>query len=312
MLLLDLVLFILFSIVLIKSSTVAVKALIKIAHYFRLNEFIISFVLFGVASSLPEILISAESAIRKMPEIGAGTLIGGNIADLTLIIGIVAIYARNIKIKSNMFKWDIFYLLLCGLPLLLSIDGTLSRIDGIILIIFFILYFNFIISNKEKYKTKIFEHITKKQFHKNITMLAVGIMFLVISSNLIVDYASRLAIEIHVPLILIALFLLALGTTLPELTFSLNSINQGHKELGLGDILGVVIVDSTFVLGITALIYPIIISKILLIAAAIMFICAIIAILLMESDGELDWKEGITLVILYVFILIFILSYKII
>lgn len=310
MLYLDLVFFILFSIVLVKSSTVSVRALIKIAHYFRLNEFIISFILFGVASSLPETLISVESAIRKIPEIGAGTLIGGNIADLTLVIGIVAIYARNIKIKSNMFKWDMFYLLLCGLPLLLSLDGQLSRIDGAILIIFFMLYFNFIISNRQKYKTKIVEYVNKKQLHKNITIFIVGFIFLVVSSNLIVDFASRLAIEINVPIILIALLLLALGTTLPELTFSLNSINQGHKELGLGDILGVVIVDSTFVLGLTALIYPIAISKIVLVAATIMFISAIIAILLMESDGELDWKEGITAVILYIIALIVMLSYQ--
>src|SRR3989344_1632124 len=272
MLLLDLVLFIFFSVVLVKSSTLALKALIKIAHYFRLNEFIISFVLFGIASSLPETFIAISSAIRNIPHICVGTIIGSNIADLTIIMGIVAIYARKIKIKSTIFKWDMFYLLLCGLPFLLSIDGQLSRIDGIILIIFFVLYFNFIISNRAKYKTKIFEHVPKKQLHKNITLFIIGVGLLVLSSNLIVDYASKLAIEVNIAPILIALLLLGLGTTLPELTFSLNSINKGHKELGLGDLLGVVIVDSTFVLGLVAIIRPIIISKLILISAGIMFV----------------------------------------
>ena len=312
MLLLDLVLFILFSVVLVKSSTLALKAIIKIAHYFRLNEFIISFVLFGIASSLPETFIAISSAIRNIPQIGVGTLIGSNIADLTIIMGIVAIYARNIKIKSTIFKWDMFYLLLCGLPFLLSIDGQLSRIDGIILIIFFVLYFNFIISNRAKYKTKIFEHVPKKQLHKNITFFIVGVGLLILSSNLIVDYASKLALDVNIAPILIALLLLGLGTTLPELTFSLNSINKGHKELGLGDLLGVVIVDSTFVLGLVAIIRPIIISKLILISAGIMFVSAIISILFMESDRQLDWKEGVALIILYILVLIFILSYKIV
>ena len=312
MLLLDLVLFILFSVVLVKSSTLALKAIIKIAHYFRLNEFIISFVLFGIASSLPETFIAISSAIRNIPQIGVGTLMGSNIADLTIIMGIVAIYARNIKIKSTIFKWDMFYLLLCGLPFLLSIDGQLSRIDGIILIIFFVLYFNFIISNRAKYKTKIFEHVPKKQLHKNITFFIVGVGLLILSSNLIVDYASKLALDVNIAPILIALLLLGLGTTLPELTFSLNSINKGHKELGLGDLLGVVIVDSTFVLGLVAIIRPIIISKLILISAGIMFVSAIISILFMESDRQLDWKEGVALIILYILVLIFILSYKIV
>ena len=311
MLLLDLVLFVLFSIVLVKSSTITVRSLIKIAHYLKLNEFVVSFIVFGIASALPETFISISSGIRHLPEIGMAVLIGGNIVDLTLIIGVVAIYARNIKIKSNIFRWDMFYLLLCGLPLLLMLDGTLSRIDGAILVIFFILYFNFIILNKEKYKAKVENHVTKKQLHKEVIWFTVGILLLVFSANTIVDITSKLALDIAVPYIIVSLLLIALVTTLPEFTFSIRSINQGHKELGLGDILGVVIVDATVVLGVLALINPITnISPLLIISAIIMFITSIITILLMESDSSLDYKEGIALIIIYVLFLIFASNYR--
>src|SRR3990172_6627790 len=154
MLLESLAVFLLGSLVLIKSASYAVKSVSNIAVYFRFTEFFISFVIAGFISTMPEFFIGVNSALRGVPEIGLGTLFGSNIADLTLVIGAMALVGRQIKIDSAIVKNNLHFLVVTSLPVLLMLDGRLSKDDGLFLVLAFLFYIS-----------KLFEK--EKMFRKN-------------------------------------------------------------------------------------------------------------------------------------------------
>ena len=133
----------------------------------------------------------------------------------------------------------------------------------------------------------------------------VSLILLLISSKLVVEYAKLISVELLLPPILIGLILIAVGTSLPELVFGVRAALTKHSELSLGDITGAVVANSTLVLGLTALIYPIHANNLLFLTSGFfMFIVTFLFASFVESGYELDWKEGCSLIFLYVFFLI--------
>ena len=121
-------------------------------------------------------------------------------------------------------------------------------------------------------------------------------------ANFVVEYAGLLSIGIALPTIMISLFLVAIGTTLPELVFETRAVLTGHSEMALGNLIGSVVVNSTLVLGITALIYPITANFLLFVVGAIfMIIIAFLFATFVESGSKLYWKEGVSLILFYIF-----------
>ena len=136
MIIYNLILFLAFLFVLIKSADYATHYSSKLAKIFRLSEFIVSFFIVAVISAFPEGTIAIVSAVKGIPEFGMGTLIGSNVADLALVFGIVALVAaKGVSVKSEILKKDFFYLALLLFPVLLGLDGRFSRIEGILLVL---------------------------------------------------------------------------------------------------------------------------------------------------------------------------------
>src|SRR3989338_1311980 len=132
MLILDLVLFIVFLFILIKSAEYATRYSTRIARIFQISEFVFSFFIVAIISAIPEGTISVISALKGVPEFGLGALLGSNVADLTLVFGIVALLsAKGINVKSKILNKDFFYLALLLFPVVLGFDGHFSRVDGI-------------------------------------------------------------------------------------------------------------------------------------------------------------------------------------
>jgi len=157
MLWLYILIFIISCFLLVKSGTWLVTSLSRIAQTLKWNEFLVSFCLLALASSLPELFVGLSAAFHKLPQLSFGNIIGANILNLTLGIGITALLLKGgLKIESKIARKSCFYAaFFVSLPLLLILDGTLSRVDGIILLLALGLYFRRILSEKEKF-TKIF------------------------------------------------------------------------------------------------------------------------------------------------------------
>ncbi len=293
----EVLIFIIGCIVLVKSAEYAIKSVSHLARWLRLTEFTTSFIVIAVVSSLPETIISVLSALEGNPSIGLGTLLGGNIADLTLILGLVTLAAHPLRVHSRIIKKDLYLGALCMLPIILGLNGILSRLDGIILIAAGIIFMCILLKERE-YFHKPFQD--KDHYLKNGLILLASITVMVVSAHFVFSSAEALAIGIGVPAILIGLVLVALGTTLPEFTFSLQSVRKGHSEMAIGDLWGTVIVDACIGVGLTALIAPIAVNLYILSIIGIFTLFAVVfSLIFMRTDGVLTKNEALTLIFFY-------------
>jgi len=301
----ELALFVVFMFILIKSANYAITYSSRLAKIFRLSEFIVSFFIVALISVFPEATISIMSAIKGVPEFGLGTLLGSNVADLTLVFGIVTLFSmKGVSVKSEILKRNFSYLGLLLLPLILGWDGRFSRVEGIVLVLGGCLFFFTIYIQSRMFRKK-FNHLKDKSLYKNLALLILSLAFLIGSAHFAVDFGVKFANEIKIPPILVGLTMVSLGTCLPELLFSLKSIKMNHEGLALGDILGGVITDATIILGILAIIQPFSFDPLrMYVTGSAMFLGGLLVILFMRSGRKLSKVEGVLLLMFYISFLI--------
>lgn len=297
----NLLLTLLFLFILIKSADYSIKHSSRLAKILHFPEFTVSFFIIAIISILPEATIAIISAINGEPEIGLGTLLGAKIMDLTLVLGIVALFASGgINVKSKILEKNFFYLLLLAVPLLLGLDGNLSRIDGLILILLGVFFFFRLYVQSSKFSKK-FNGVKKQSPIKSIILLILSLGVLLASALFTVKFATQFAYDAKIPAIIVGITILAFGTCLPELIFSIKAVKKDKDELALGDILGTVITDTTIVLGTVAVICPFAYNKInFLIMAIATVISGVFAIVFMHSGRTISKKEGALLILFYI------------
>lgn len=290
-----------FLVILIKGANYSIKYSSRLAKILRFPEFVVSFFIIAIISVLPEATISIISALNGEPGLGLGTLLGSNVADLTLVFGIVALFSsKGIKVKSKILRDNIFCLALLLFPLILGFDGKFSRIDGLILLLAGILFFVKIYREKSRFK-KEFNHTQKSSFLKNFLLLILSLSVLLVSAYFTVKYVVDFASSAKIPSVLIGITIVALGTCLPELVFSIKAVRKNRYELALGDILGTVITDATIVLGIVALISPFEYNPMnIYITGGAMVLAGICSMIFMKTDKTINKIEGLLLILFYI------------
>jgi cation:H+ antiporter len=305
MLLLNLVLFLVSLFVLVKSAEQAVSHSSKIAKAFHVSEFLVSFLIVAVISVFPETTVSIISALQGIPEFGLATLLGSNVADLSLVFGLVALFSLNgVRVKSEILKKDMFYLILLLIPLVLGMDGNFSRIDGIVLVLSGTTFFITLSIESRMFRGRKSGPKDRK-FAKNLILLIVSLALLIASAYYTVKFGVDFANDAGMPPFLVALTVVAIGTCLPELIFSLKAVKTRHDELALGDILGTVITDATIIVGILALIRPFDFNPMIIyVTGSMMFIAGVLVISFIKSGKVLSKKEGLYLLMFYIISLI--------
>ena len=305
--------FIISCLILVRSGTWVVQALTKIAQFLKWREFIVTAVLMAFATSLPEIFIGISSALGKVPSLSFGTIIGSNIIALTLVIGIGTFLAKGLRFQGKVLQRSSFDAsIITLLPLLLILDKRLSRIDGLILLSVFIFYFRQLLSQEERFTRTLSNSFREdrtefKIFLKNLGIFFGGVFLLLLSAEGIVFSASRLASVLDILLVSIGTLFVALGTSLPEITFGIRSITMGYKEMIIGDVIGSVVINSTLVLGLVALICPFEVVDLspYLIGITFTMITALFFTIFSRTHEIISRKEAVFLFLIYIVFLLF-------
>lgn len=311
MIILYLLIFVISCYGLVRSAAVLVKILVKISSYFKLTEYVLAFILMTFATTLPELLVGVTSGIKGMPVISLGNIIGSNFFNLTFILGLVAVIAGGLKVESKIAKRDSWIIFVIALvPLCLLFDKKLSRGEGFLLLILFAWYVYHILKQKEAFSHRV-HHIRHditgfEKLLKTIFIFIIASAILILSSWGVVEMAKLIAEELYVPLVLIGIILVAFGTSLPELVFGMRAAIAKHEGLCLGNIIGSIVINSTFILGLTAMISPIEVDdyKIILIGGGFMMAAILIANLFIASKNKISRKEGLFLIIFFLAFLV--------
>jgi len=185
------------------------------------------------------------------------------------------------------------------------IDRNISRIDAFILIILYGLYLFQLLQQRTRFDG-FANHVSRKIAFKQSIVITVGTAFLLGSAWLLVHSATNLATIFHIPVSLVGIILIAVGTSLPELAFGLKAVTLKHEAEVLGNVLGSVVANSTLVLAITALISPIQVQDFSVILTIMSFLIVVLVLFLVGvyTDKKLDTKEALVLLLVYFLFLI--------
>ncbi|MCD6233337.1 sodium:calcium antiporter [bacterium] len=259
---LPLTIFIISCLVLSKSSAWVVEALTRMARFLKWKEFTVAFILMAFATSLPELFVGVTSALHQKPSLSFGNVIGSNIINLTLGIAVIAFLVKTLSCKSRFLQQTSLFTAIIGfLPVLLILDGNLSRIDGVILLSFLVFYLHKVFTEQEYFRKVFINHSQEewrrfKLFLRDLLIFLGGLLLLLASSQGVVWSASDVAVSLGISLAVVGSVIVAVGTNLPEIVFTLRAVRTGHQDMALGNLMGSVVSNSTLVLGLTVLISP--------------------------------------------------------
>lgn len=295
-------------ILLFYSSSWLVSALSKTAQFLGWREFVFAFFAMAIAGALPNFFVAMSSILQGVPHLSVGEVLGGNIVDLTIAAALAAIISKNgLTVKSRTVQGTaIFTLIIAILPLILIHDRYLSRLDGITLLLAFIVYSVWLFSKQDRF-TRVFDENKEifdlKSILKIFITLIGSFAFLLLAAEGIVRSAVFFAESFNLPIILIGILIVGFGCALPETLFGIQAARKGEDWMVVGGLMGAVISISTLVLGFIALLSPIRFTAVdfslLTVARVFLLIAAISFLLFIRTGNKITRREGIYLLILY-------------
>ena len=285
---------------LIKGSDIFVEASSNIAKKFNIPSIIIGMTIVAMGTSAPELSVSINSALAGLNDMSIANVVGSNIFNLLIALGICSFLG---KLKIDNYK-DVWLLLgICIELFVLTIDKTLSVVNGTILLITFTSY---IISMIKKAKDNTEEENNNKQKNILITIVLgiLGLIAIVWGGDLVVNSASAIAIKLGMSENLVGLTIVAIGTSLPEFVTSAMATKKGELSIAIGNIIGSNIFNILLILGVASVINPMAVSMLALYDIMFMICTVVLFILLTVKNKAINRKNGFILVLVYVAYLI--------
>ena len=301
------IIFIASCIILSFSGKWLISSLCRIAEFLGWKEFVVAFFLMAFGASVPNLFIGLLSAFNGVPELSFGDVVGGNIIDLSLIIGLAALTSKaGLSAQSRTVQGSlIFTIIIAVLPVILISDQNLSRPDGVVLLLSFLTYTLWLFSKKERF-TKTYDDLPGKikvsVFLGSLARFLVSLILVILAAKGVVESAIYFSKSINIPLDLVGVLIVGVGSSLPEAFFSLHAAKKGQDWMVLGEIMGGVVMTATLVLGIVALICPITFVNFspIAIGRLFMFLSAAFFLFCVRTGGKVTKKEAWLLIILYI------------
>ncbi len=288
-------------ILLIKGADFFVDGSSAIAKTFRVPPVIIGLTIVAIGTSAPEAAVSISAAINKNNAIAISNVIGSNIFNLLIVVGVCAAI-KVMNVNKSILKRDFpLTIAISGLMLLQILDGTYSRMDAILLLVLLVAYLVIIIMSALRNKEDADEEIKTLPVWKSLIYIVGGVAAIVFGGDLVVDSASEIAGKLGMSQTLIGLTIVAMGTSLPELVTSVVACKKGSSDLAIGNVIGSNLFNILFVIGASAAITPM--KGISTESVIDMIICVVVTALMYLMcfrSGKFGKKQGIFCVVLYV------------
>ena len=299
-------------IILIKGADLFVDGASGVAGNFKVSKMLIGLTIVAFGTSAPEFAVSVKSLLINSGDMVLGNVIGSNILNILLILGLSAL-VHPLSVKNNTVKKElpITLMITCAFAVLLSdnlfasnIVNSFPRGDGLVLILFFGVFMYYLISMARN-KVEDEEDTSLPSMKKSIVLTVIGIIGIVLGSNFVVNGASGLAKIIGISERMISLTIVALGTSLPELVTSVTATKKGEYDIAIGNVVGSNIFNIGVVIGIPiALIGGIASINFSYIDIIVMIAAALLLFLFSLNDHKISKKEG------FIFLLAFIVYYS--
>lgn len=288
--------------VLVKAADYFIESAEKIGAALKINPFIIGVTVVALGTSLPELITSLIAVFAGSTEIVIGNVVGSNIANFGLVMGIVAIAVKSVQLKVNVMTIEMPFFVGSGvLVSIMMIDGTFDFWDGIVACLGMIIFLIYTLKDGSDHSTEApSTEETKLPMAAIVVFIlsGVGIYF---SAKYNIDAVIKIADILHIGSEVVAQTAVALGTSLPELIVSIAAAKKNNLEIAIGNLIGSNIFNSFAVLGIPALIAPLVVpSGMLTLSIPVMLLVTAIFFIMMVTHKVSRW-HGYMLLLCYVF-----------
>ena len=255
--LLQIVLLALGFVMLVKGANWFVDGASNIAAKFKIPQLVIGLTIVAMGTSSPEAAVSITAALHGNAEITIGNVMGSNILNILLILGLSASISRLAVAKSTVWIEIPFLLLVSGLLYVQGLDGTISLLDGAIQLLLFAAYLTYLLIMAKKFPDENPKTPKQMKLWKAILAAVGGLAMVIVGSDLAVDASTTIARIMGLSERFIGLTVVALGTSLPELFTTAAAARKGNADIAIGNIVGSNVFNTLFVVGLSALITPV-------------------------------------------------------
>lgn len=300
-------------IMLIKCADLFVDSCSNVARSFGIPTLIIGLTIVSFGTSAPEAAVSVTASIKGMNDIALGNVVGSNICNLLLVLGLSGMFGA-LKAKRKIVTRDFIYCIFSSVVLfVLSIGyfargnttGVITQNNGLILLCFLGIYLYALMSEAIRSSR---EKEEKEEFRgKDILFIIIGIAGIILGGQLVVNSATSIAEALNISQNVIALTIVAIGTSLPELVTSVIASKKGEVDIAIGNVVGSNIFNVFFILGLSSAISPISYGLDSFIDIVIMLVATIGVYLLLLKNMRIGNKKGIILLVSYALYMIYIL-----
>ena len=298
-------------VLLIKGADYFVEGSSSIAKILKVPTVIIGLTIVAIGTSAPELSVSITSSMAGKNALSISNVIGSNIFNLLMVIGISAIL-RPMKVSKNIMRKE-FPMMICIAFIMVGMlfackpmKGTygITRTFGIVLFVLFVAFIIYMVISAIRNKTEATEEIKKRGPLLSVLFVVGGIVAIKFGGDFVVNSASRIAIKLGMTETLVGLTIVALGTSLPELVTSIVAVKKGENDMALGNVVGSNICNILLILGVAGTISPIKLAGTAGTEAVIdgiyMIVISVITFIFAKNKNEISRGEGIAMVLLYV------------
>ena len=297
--LIELVLLVTGFVMLIKGADIFVEGAAGIAAKFGIPQLVIGLTIVAMGTSAPEAAVSIAAAFKGTADITIGNVVGSNIINILVILGVTALIVA-VAVQQSTVRYEIPFVILVTIVLLVmgALDGKIGRLDGVILWALFIVYLIYLFL-MAKHGREEEEAQMDAPVWKLILFVIIGAALIVIGADVSVDAASEIARVIGLSERFIGLTIVALGTSLPELCTSVVAARKGNADLAIGNIVGSNIFNILFVVGTTALIIPVPFNSAFVVDTAVAIGAAVLLWVCVFRKKKLTRPGGILMLAAY-------------
>ena len=290
-------------VLLIKGADWFVEGASSIAKAMKIPSLVIGLTLVSVGTSMPEFSVSLTSSIKGLNDMSFGNIIGSNIFNTLVVIGVSAILTPLV-VSKQMKKYDLPILM--GIYLLLMLFSfvtsplVINLWESIIIFSLTIAYTAFLIIRSKKEMKEEKEELKKqRKWYINLLLVAIGLAGIIFGGNIVVDNASKFAYAIGMSELLVGLTIVAVGTSLPELVTSVVAAKKGENDIAIGNAIGSCIFNVILILGFCSIIQPATVAWSSLLDVVVMLISAVVLFLFSFKTLKVNRWQGIVMIIMY-------------
>lgn len=292
---------------LVKGADWFVDGASGLARKLGIPQLVIGLTIVAMGTSLPEAAVSISAALRGNAEITIGNIVGSNILNILIILGVTALIA-TLKVADSTVRYEIPFMIVATFVLLWLgyTGGQVTWLEGVILWVLFLLYLRYLymMAKKGKEEEREAEQLSTA---KIIGLILAGVVMIAAGSNFAVEGASNLAKALGISQRFIGLTIVAFGTSLPELVTSVSAARKHNADIAIGNIVGSNIFNILFIVGTTALITPVTFASGFVVDTLIAAAVGILLFVCVARTKELRKKAGIVMLLAYILYFLYLL-----